>query len=119
MGDPDHGLWLAAQHIVLEKRLLLGGLHDGSGCANLFGTKTHGLGSRMCNCRQPTHKDAFLQAPHANRKIELLTVTHSGTSAFRKRRQLRILGAQELAFADSCTFFVGMGDPDHGLWLAA
>ena len=62
---------------------------------------------------------AILQAPHAHRKIELLTVMHSGTSAFRKRRQLRILGAQELAFADGCTFFVGMGDPDHGLWLAA
>ena len=64
-------------------------------------------------------KVAILQAPCANRKIELLTVKHSGTSAFRKRRQLRILGAQELAFADSCTFFVGMGVPDHGLWLAA
>ena len=47
------------------------------------------------------------------------TVTHFGTLAFRKRRQLRILRAQELAFADSYTFFVGGGDPDHGLWLAA
>ena len=64
-------------------------------------------------------KNAILQAPCANRKIELLTVKHPGTSAFRKRRQSRILGAQELAFADSCTFCVGMGVPDHGLWLAA
>ena len=29
------------------------------------------------------------------------------------------LGAQELAFADGCTFVVGVGDPDHGLWLVA
>ena len=64
-------------------------------------------------------KVAILQAPDANRKIDLLTVTHSGTLVFRKRRQLRILGAQELAFADSCTFLFGVGDPDHGLWLAA
>ena len=49
----------------------------------------------------------------------MLTVTHSGTLVFRQRRQLRILGAQELAFADSCTLFVGRGDPDPGLWLAA
>ena len=49
----------------------------------------------------------------------LAPVTQSGTLAFRKRRQLRILGGQELAFADSYTCFVGSGDPDHGLWLAA
>ena len=52
---------------------------------------------------------AILQAPRAHRKIELLTVMHSGTSAFRNRRQLRILGAQELAFADSCTFLSAWG----------
>ena len=73
----------------------------------------------MCNCRQLAEKVAILQAPDANRKIELLTVTHSGTLVFRKRRQLRILRAQELAFADSYTFWGGGGDPDHGLWLAA
>ena len=73
----------------------------------------------MCNCRQLAEKVSILQTPNANRKVELLTVTHSGTSAFRKRRQLQILGAQELRFVDSCTFFVGVGDPDHGLWLVA
>ena len=73
----------------------------------------------MCNRRQLAKQVAILQAPDANRKIELLTVTHSGTLAFRKRRQLRILGGHELAFADSCACFVGVGDPDHGLWLAA
>ena len=73
----------------------------------------------MCDCRQPTQKDAILQAPHANGKIELLTVVHSGTPAFRNPRQLHILGAQELAFADGCAFFVGVVDLDRGLWLAA
>ena len=51
--------------------------------------------------------------------IGLLTVAHSGTPAFRIRRQLHVLGAQELAFADSCTLMIGGGDPDHRLWLAA
>ena len=51
-----------------------GGLRDGSGCGNLFGTKTHGLGSRMRNCRKADQKDAILQAPNANRNIELLTL---------------------------------------------
>ena len=73
----------------------------------------------MRNCPQPTQTGAIIQAPNANGKIELLTVVHSGTPAFRNPRQLHILGAQELAVADSCTFFVGVGDPDHGLWLAA
>ena len=73
----------------------------------------------MSNCRQPTQKDAILQAPHANRKIELLTVVQSGVLAFRNPRQLHILGAEEFAFADSCTFSVGVVDSDHGLWLAA
>ena len=96
-----------------------GGLRDGSGCGNLLGAITHRLDSRMRNCRQPTQKDAILQAPNANRKIELLTVAHSGTPAFRIRRQLRILGPQELAFADSCTLMNGGADPDHRLWLVA
>ena len=73
----------------------------------------------MRNCRKADQKDAILQAPNANRNIELLTVTHSGTPVFRIRRQLHILGPQELAFADSCTLMIGGGDPDHGLWLAA
>ena len=96
-----------------------GGLHDGSGCANLCGTKTHGLDSRMRNCRQPTQKDAILQAPNANRKIELLTVVRSGTPAFRNPRQLHILGVQEFAFADGCALMIGGGDPDHRLMLVA
>ena len=45
-------------------------------------------------------------------------VTHWGSSAFRKCRQLRVLGAQELACAFICSFFVGGGDLDHGLRLA-
>ena len=57
--------------------------------------------------------------PDSNRKIELVTVMESGALVFRRRRQLRILRAQELAFADSCTFFFCVGDPDHGLWLVA
>ena len=73
----------------------------------------------MRNCRQLTQKDVILQAPNANRKIELLTVAHSGTPAFRIRRRLHILGAQEVAFTDSCVLMIGGGDPDHGLWLAA
>ena len=27
--------------------------------------------------------------------------------------------AQELAFVDSCTLFMCVWDPDHGLWLVA
>ena len=73
----------------------------------------------MRKCLKPESKDTILQAPHANRNIELLTVAHSGTPAFRIRRQLHILGAQELAFTDSCVLMIGGGDPDHGLWLAA
>ena len=61
----------------------------------------------------------MLQAPNANQIIELVTVAHSGTSAFRMRRQLHILAAQEVAFTDSCVLMIGGGDPDHGLWLAA
>ena len=76
-------------------------------------------GALECVTVVNSEKGAILQAPDAHRKIEFLTVTHSDTLVFCRRRQLRILGAQELAFADSCTFFVGMGDPDHGLWLAA
>ena len=64
-------------------------------------------------------KGAILQAPDANRKMELPTVVHFGTLLFRRRRQLRILRAQELGLEDSYTFFVGVGDPDCGLWLAA
>ena len=49
-----------------------------------------------------------------------LTVIHSGISSSRRRRQLRIVRGQELVFADIHTFvFVGGGDLDHGLWLAA
>ena len=73
----------------------------------------------MRDCRQLGEKVSILQAPDANCKIELLTVTHSGTLVFRRRRQLRILRGQELAFADSYTFWGGGEDPDHGLWLAA
>ena len=64
-------------------------------------------------------KVVIVQGATANRKMELLTVTQSGIPSLRRRRQLRILGGQELAFADSCTFFVGGGDLDYGLWLAA
>ena len=71
--------------------------------------------SRMRNCRRlrktkvpesvtvdKSEKVAILQAPGANRKIELLTVTHSGTLVFRKRRQLRTLRCHE-----------AVGDLDH------
>ena len=59
----------------------------------------------------------FASSANANREIELLIVTHSGSSAFRKCRQLRILGAQEFACAFICIFFVlaDGGDLDHGL----
>ena len=73
----------------------------------------------MRNCRTLGRNVAILQAPNANRKIELLTVVHSGTAAFRNPRQLHILGAQELAFADSCALMIGGGDPDHRLMLVA
>ena len=96
-----------------------GGLRDGSGCGNLLGTKTHGLGSIKRNCRKLAHTNAILQAQNAIRNIELLTVSHSGTPVFRIRRQLNILGPQELAFADSCTFLIGGGNPDHRLMLSA
>ena len=93
------------------------GLRDGSGCGKPFGTITHGEGLEMCNCRRLTQEDEILQAPHANRKIVLLTVAHSGTPALLIRRQLHILGAQELAFADSCTFFLSAWGP--GSWAVA
>ena len=73
----------------------------------------------MRNCRQLTHTDAFLQAPNAIGKTELGTVGHPVTSAVRNRRQLHIVGAQEVAFADSCTFLIGGGNPDHRLRLSA
>ena len=73
----------------------------------------------MRNCRKADQKDAILQAPNAHRNIELLTAAHSGTSAFRMRRQLHNLAAQEVAFTDNCVLMIGGGDPDHRLWLAA
>ena len=51
-----------------------------------------------------SEKGAILQAPDAHRKIEVMTVTHSESLVFRRRRQLRILTAQELGIADSYTF---------------
>ena len=46
-----------------------------------------------------SQKCVTVEARHAHRKIKLLTVMHSGTSAFRKRRQLRILGPGSWAVA--------------------
>ena len=96
-----------------------GGLRDGSGCGNPCGTITHGLDSRMRNCRQVTQTDVIPQAPNANRRIKLLTVAHSSIAAFLIRRQLHIPGLEKFAFADSCVLIIGGADPDHGLWLAA
>ena len=78
-----------------------GGLRDGSGSANLFRSKTHGLDSRMRNCRQPTQKDACLQG-----------------ASFRSRGLVIILGPYEVAFADSCILMKGCLDPSHRLTLA-
>ena len=77
----DSGLLRSSSYL---KRLVLGGgLRDGSGCGNVFGTKTHEVGSKM----------TFLQAPDAILCLELLTVAQSGILVFRIRRQLHIPGA--------------------------
>ena len=80
-------------------------------CRGPVGQRSVHLSDRLLSI--VTYKIAILQAPDANRKIELLTFTLSVTLAFAKRRELCILGGHELAFADSCIFCVGVGDPDQ------
>ena len=69
------------RELKLLKKITWGGLYDGSGCADLFGAKTHGVDAGMRDCPQPTKQDAILQAPCASGRIELLTVVHAGTLA--------------------------------------
>ena len=82
------GSGLLRELLVLEK-IGYGGLRDGSGCANLFGAKTHALGSTMRNCRTTMR---FYKRP-------------SGTSGSCIRRPLRLLGAQEFVFVESCVLY--------------
>ena len=95
------GSGLLRERLILEKIASFfwwgGGLRDGSGCANCFASKSHGLDSRMRICRYPVQTVVIVQVPNAHGKVELLTLTPSGSSAFRKCTQLRILGAQEVA----------------------
>ena len=68
--------------LVLEKIAFGagGGLRDGCGCAHLFGSTTHGLESKMGNCRGHEQAHAILQGPNAFLHVSLsrlLTVAHS------------------------------------------
>ena len=66
--------------LVLEKIAFGGGLRDGSGSANLFGSRTHGLDSKMGNSRGHEQPHAILQGPNAFLHVSLsrlLTVAHS------------------------------------------
>ena len=99
-----------------------GGLHDGSGCANLLGSRTHGLGSLSARRRRRRRGQKsvpigigyccwLLAADHEDDDHEddddedrrrgptTLMIGVGGQLNRTSCRQFHILGAQELAFA--------------------
>ena len=104
--------------LVLEK-IGYGGVYVTDPVVPTFCEPKLTAGAPKCVTVAKHEKSAILQAPDANRKMELPTVVHFGTLLLRRRRQLRILEGQDVGIADTYTFFVGVRGPDHGLWLAA